>query len=353
MAELEEASSDGSRDMTAMLRRVTDLFIGLAPRCNDEQVDLFDDVFAQLTGQIETNALAELGRRLADCENAPPRLIQHLAGDERIAVAGPVLARSVRVTETDLVDIARRASQPHLMAISARHRLNESVTDVLVNRGDNKVLLSVATNAGARFSAPGFAGLVRRAERDEELASTVLERADIPPALFGRLLIQATEVVRQRLTARASPESRELIQQVLAKVAGEIADHVTPPLDLAGALRHVLAHCPGGKPQESDIQAFAMRGEFAELAAALSLTLSVPVDTVSRLMRVDDLGPMIILCKAADFRWSTARAVMVALPDAERIAPQKLVAAQHEFEQLSRESARKVVTAWEQRAWDD
>ena len=100
------------------------------------------------------------------------------------------------------------------------------------------------------------------------------------------------------------------------------------------------------------MQAFAMRGEFAELAAALSLTLSVPVDTVSRLMRVDDLGPMIILCKAADFQWSTARAIIEALPGAKRVVPRKLVAAQHDFEQLSRASARKVVNAWEQREDD-
>src|SRR5215470_4932449 len=120
MAELEQASSAGPRDKAAMLTRVADLFMGLAPRCNDEQIDLFDDVFAHLTGEIEISALAELGRRLADCDKAPPQLMQQLAGDERIAVAGPVLARSVRLTETDLVDIARRASQPHLMAISAR-----------------------------------------------------------------------------------------------------------------------------------------------------------------------------------------------------------------------------------------
>jgi uncharacterized protein (DUF2336 family) len=53
------------------------------------------------------------------------------------------------------------------MAISSRIQLNESVTNVLIDRGNSEVVRKLAINLGARFSETGFATLTRRAESDE------------------------------------------------------------------------------------------------------------------------------------------------------------------------------------------
>ena len=87
-----------------------------------------------------------------------------LASDDDITVAGPVLKLAPRLTEADLVDLAKTKSQAHLQAISARKVLGEAVTDVLVRRGDREVARSVADNRGARISETGFFRLVERAE---------------------------------------------------------------------------------------------------------------------------------------------------------------------------------------------
>ena len=94
----------GSSDRrTEILRRVTDLFLGNADDFNSEQIGLIDDVLAHLIRQIETTALAELGEKLAPVDNAPNGVIRTLARHDEIAVAGPVLAQSVQLTDRDLV----------------------------------------------------------------------------------------------------------------------------------------------------------------------------------------------------------------------------------------------------------
>jgi uncharacterized protein (DUF2336 family) len=75
--------------------------------------------------------------------------------DEHIEVAGPVLVRSARLADDDLIRIAERRSQQHLLAILGRASLGEAVTDVLVRRGDRDVAHAPAGNAGARFSEHG------------------------------------------------------------------------------------------------------------------------------------------------------------------------------------------------------
>src|SRR5262249_60110704 len=133
---------------------------------------------------IETKARAELPNQLAPVGNAPTQVVRRLARDDDIAVAGPLLKQSPRLAETDLVDIAQTKSQAHLLAISERPGIAEPVTDVLVRRGDQEVVRSVADNPEARISEGGFFTLVDRAEKDGVLAEKVGLRPDIPPRLF-------------------------------------------------------------------------------------------------------------------------------------------------------------------------
>src|SRR2546425_1413860 len=103
-----------------LLRRVTDLFLGGADNFSEDQILLFDDVMSRLISHIEETALAELSVRLAPVANAPVGVIRRLACDDDIVISGPVLEQSERLTDDDLVDIARSKSQEHLLKIAGR-----------------------------------------------------------------------------------------------------------------------------------------------------------------------------------------------------------------------------------------
>ena len=140
ICELESAVQSGSKsDRIDTLRRITNLFLATSERLNNDQIDVFDEVLGHLVKRMEARALKELSERLAPIENAPVGVIRALAHDDEIAVAGPVLTTSQRLTSDDLVQIANSKGQAHLLAISSRKRLDTVVTDVLVRRGDVQV----------------------------------------------------------------------------------------------------------------------------------------------------------------------------------------------------------------------
>jgi len=121
ITELEDAVSGGSSaKRVATLRRVTDLFLQDGGRLSDEQVQVFDEVLCFLIARVETRARAELAKRLAPIDYAPFEVIEHLAFDDEIAVAGDVLTNSSRLGTETLVKIASTKGQDHLLAISAR-----------------------------------------------------------------------------------------------------------------------------------------------------------------------------------------------------------------------------------------
>src|SRR5258708_39785627 len=108
IAELEEAVRGGSSaKRVSTLRQVTDLFLHDGERLSEDQVRVFDDVLCHLVARVETRVKAELSTRLAPLEYAPLGVIEQLAWDDEIAVAGTVLSSSTRLTTTTLVDIAR------------------------------------------------------------------------------------------------------------------------------------------------------------------------------------------------------------------------------------------------------
>src|SRR5260370_33408779 len=99
------------------LRRVTIFFLHEGARLNEDQIQVFDDVLCLLIARVESRAKAELAARLAPIDYAPFEVIQHLARDNEITVAGSVLANSSRLRTSDLVEIASTRSQDHLLAI--------------------------------------------------------------------------------------------------------------------------------------------------------------------------------------------------------------------------------------------
>src|SRR5271156_4844649 len=153
------ANQDLSR-RAEVLRRVTDLFVHGSGKFSEEQIELFDEVMSKLVENIELAARAALGDRLPLFPHAPGRVIRALAFDDAIEVAAPVLARSGRLDDATLAENARTKSQGHLLAISGRSVLSEPVTDILVNRGNHRVVASTVDNCGAKFSTSGMSTLV-------------------------------------------------------------------------------------------------------------------------------------------------------------------------------------------------
>jgi uncharacterized protein (DUF2336 family) len=349
ISELEDMLQRGSPEKCAdTLRRITTLFIGSANRFNEDHIGLFDDILCELVTEIETKARAELSRRLASIVNAPPALVRHLAHDDDISVAGPVIEQSERLEEDDLIDIAESKSQAHLQAISGRKGIGEAVTDVLVRRGDQEVARGVADNASARLSNDGFSALVNRAEKDGILAEKIGRRPDIPAHLFRELLMRATEVVQRRLLATAKPETQSEIRRVLANISKELNTN-NAPRDYTAAQRTVLALHQAGKLGENELADFAKSKKFEETVASLSALCGVPVEAVDRLTAGERPDPVLILCKAIGFGWPTVRAIIMARPSEKGTSNQALDVAYSNFERLSTSTAQRVVRFWQVR----
>jgi uncharacterized protein (DUF2336 family) len=342
IAELELAVKDGSPEHRAeTLRRVTDLFLNDADRLSDEQIEVFDDVLCLLVRRIETRALAELSKRLAPVDNAPVELIKHLAREDEILVARPVLTQSKRLTASDLVEIVQTKSQAHLLAISERDQLENSVTEVLLNRGNREVIVKLAANAGARFSDTGYSTLVGKAEADSQLAESVGLRLDIPLRLLHELLKRATDAVRSKILSLAPPQMQNEIRRVIADIADAVSGAAANEHDFTDAVRLVQSMHNGGTLDERALLDFANQRRFEEMTVALAQFCSAPLKTVSALMIGLRNDAVLIPCKAADLTWPTVEAILRNRHSNHNVSDQIIELARNDYVRLSVATAQR------------
>lgn len=310
--QLENAIS--SRDVArraAILGRVADLLVVNSGKFSEQHVELFDDVMTRLLDSVEEDARIRFADRLATLTDAPPKTIRHLALDDAIEIAGPVLRHSDRIDENTLIEVARMKGQDHLMAISGRKVLVEAVTDILVERGNQAVVARTAGNSGARFSELGISNLVRKAGSDGSLAMNVWSRTDIPRHNLVKLFADASESVRNEMVL-ADPRRAELIKAAVAEATDEIQSHTRiQSAEFSEARSHVEALHAAGELNEARLHAFASDGSFEKVTAALSLLCDLPIGVVERALAQNNTDQLLVMAKAIDLSWVTTVALLL------------------------------------------
>src|SRR5918993_589361 len=280
VGEVEDAVASGDPiKRVDTLRRMTSLFVEQAPNLKEAHVTVFDEVILRLARDLEFKARVELSERLAAVPNAPLKVVRDLAFDQDIKVAGPVLERSPRLEEDDLVAIAHDRGQDHLFALSRRATLSERITDILVDRGDQRVVRSVADNDGARFSERGFSQLMKRAREDEMLQGILKTRRDIPPRQL------------QELVAIAREKVRETLRSEYAEAADEVFDAAVDEFEDACAAIRQKAR--SGGLVEDDVVDWIRAGRMEEALAAVAHLAGIPVEMVARAYHAPHYDPLL------------------------------------------------------------
>lgn len=163
-----------------LLRRVTDLLVGDVEKYSDHQIAIFGDIMSRMIDNAEIPALVELSTRLAPLSRVPMNVITSLARNDNMAVAGPILECSSMLSDDTLLDIAMTKWPNQLAAVAGREGLTETITDLLIERGNADVMHKLISNHSARISEVGFVRLIGQAKTDKTIAAAIATRTDLP-----------------------------------------------------------------------------------------------------------------------------------------------------------------------------
>jgi uncharacterized protein (DUF2336 family) len=330
------------RERSRVLRQTADLFLSKPASYSEQQVKLFDSVMLQLLDHVDREVREYLSKRFAAVDYAPRGVVRHLANDDAIAVAGPVLQQSLCLDEEFLVGCARSKSQDHLAAMSLRPTVGHQLSDVLIERGNDQVLLNLAKNSGAKLSDHGYSLMVDRARDSQQLACAVFNRADIPREHMLALFKKASAAVRKELELEAGRKAEETFE--VLKLAGQRLQEATQEDSqrYASARLRIAELQQAGCLSEKEILAFARQGAFEEVVVAISKLCCLPAIETERLIVEETCDRLFIVSRAIGLSWPCVRQLLLMNSAAPR-SPEQLEHLMATYNVISPGSAAKTL----------
>lgn len=212
-----DRSATGRKALSAA---VTDLFSDAQGALSDRERTLMFEILHQLIRQCEESVRKMLSEKLSVRSDVPRGLALELGNDEA-EVAYPILANCGVLKDADLIEVIRNRTVQHQLAIAIRRQVSESVSDALVEAGDEAVIAKLLSNPNARISQQTMEYLVDESEKVDTFQEPILRREDLSPALAQRMFNWVSAALRQHILDNYEVDE-VVIDDILEKSAFEL-----------------------------------------------------------------------------------------------------------------------------------
>jgi uncharacterized protein (DUF2336 family) len=297
-----------SEKRLALLRSVADLYFARAIRPTLAEEYLFTEIANSVMRRLQPAQRPQVSEKLCESDRVPHELALTLASDANIAVARPILARSPVLTEADILRLAQASSDDHLEAIATRPSLSSRITDVLIDRGSNKVLRTVSGNAGAEVSETGLRRLVDRARHDDELCLSLADRGDLTPAVLEQL----EAIVCERAEQQGSDHAGDAIAALRARAQALISEELGKRrANISSTERIIAAIDAKTLSVDEGLTPLLDGGRLLDVATVVAHLLRFERNFIFQQIAAGDLNTVLLAFRALDVSFENLQATLL------------------------------------------
>ena len=296
----QETSSDGRRDL---LRRATDVFLAEGGDLSSEQMSMLDDVVESVASDLSAQVRAELSRKISAAPVPFTRTARRLAMDD-IEIAQPVLEYSRALTQSDLLDVIAQKSSDHMMAVTRRDDIGETVSNALVERGEDRVVASLLENRTAQISEQTYERVAARAESSAALQSPFVRRDGVPLHLLNDVYLKVEAGLRREILTKYEGVLPSELEAAFERSRNRVSKaYGALPDDFDTARREVDGMAMQGMLMPPALVSLLRQGPAKRTAfiCAFAKLADVNYELVDKLVATCDLDALAMLCRAADF----------------------------------------------------
>ncbi len=335
---------------SALVNAIGDLIDETERQFSAHELALMNDILKKLIHDVAGPIRKALAEKLAHAKSAPIEVIEILANDE-IDIAAAILQHSELLTDRALIDVIRKRTRSHRLAIAMRKHVSSGVCDALVEHKEPDVIKRLLENHGAEISHATLAYLVDQSATVDEFQEPLLRRNDLSPDLAKRMYVHVSAALRDFILASFNVDRAEL-DATLAQVTSEALERATAEnhVDAAQALADKLAQ---RQELTHDLVVQTLRrGEVPLFEAMMSQMTALPQDLACRLMYEEEADGFVIAARVSGFDRSTFTTLFLLLqrihPRGATDDPQQLRRGLELFDRLRPETARKVAARYMQ-----
>lgn len=298
----------------------------LAPNLSAEEQESVGGI---VTDILKTLANDQLGRvrkvlseELKSAENISPDVIERLARDEDLDVAGPVLEASPLLTDELLVEIIQSAPvQGALSAISRRIALGENVSDAIVETDDGAAITELLKNGGAQIREETLDDLIERADGKPDWHAPLVGRPTLSANSVRHLADFVTESLLTDLQNRddMDPDTARNLSATVRERLGDGEDSSSE-----GDESRVLDMFAEGTLDEKAIDAALSKGNRSFVVSALALRSGMSTQIIQKVVSMASPKGMVAVAWKSGLSMKLATQLQLRLA---RVAPDAVLKA--------------------------
>jgi uncharacterized protein (DUF2336 family) len=260
------------------------------------EMEYFGDIMGKLVFELEMKVRQHLAETLSGVGAAPHDLVKRLANDA-IEVARPVLMKSGILKDVDLIEIVKNCGQEHLLAVSKRTTVSETVVDALVEKGNDKVLGSLAGNSGASISRGAMEKMVARSEGSESIQEPLVKRADLPPDLVQKMFTFVSDALREHILATGVGIDPKQVEAMMAETKSWLGSDAMEG-EVTPAEKFILRKEQMNQLNPGMLVKLMRDGKIAEFVAGLARLAKIDVATARQTIFDPSGQRLAVVCKA-------------------------------------------------------
>lgn len=294
------ARASKSEDRRELLREVTDLFFESSGNRSERESALFDDVLQMVAAEMQDTVLSELANLFAGQADAPVGLMRDLA-NHSFEVAGPILRQSCVLDDQTLLQIVNYQSQQHIKAVAERPQVSETISEAIVQKGDDHALDALIRNDGAQISRTSMEVAVDRARRSTFLHDSVVHRRDLPLDLLNEMYFVVEAGLRDQIMQRNASVDPKTLDAALAKTRARMKRSVNEmTVESKNAMAFIQSKKNAGELNARLLVSLYREAKQAHFLYGLAEITGLDHHTVADLLERQDMDGLAMICRAAN-----------------------------------------------------
>jgi uncharacterized protein (DUF2336 family) len=274
---------------------VASLFRSQGDFLSERERMLMREILMRLTRDVEMAIRISLAEALADDENAPIDLILLLC-DDKIEVARPIILRSRKLTDNDILKFVSDSSTAHQTAYAERPNIGEPVTAALARMDAEPVLVALVRNSTARITNSTFEALIEKSKTIATMQEPLARRDDLPSPLATQMCGWVSDALKAYIV-----ESHRITPEALAQALGQALRSVNAVKNEASESSRKLVDklAAAGQLKAGFLLRVLHQGQLDMFEAAFAKIIDVDVPAIRRLLYENGPRPVALACRAA------------------------------------------------------
>lgn len=164
-----------------LAKRLADVICIPASQLTPQERHMAGDVLVELLRSADADIRKSVAKRLVMLNEAPRTILVILAKDD-IDIARYVLEESRSLTDSDLIQIARKVSGAHRAVIAKRRKISDAVVDALVEFLEEDVVEPLLRNKQAHFSETAIQRILTVSRSHQPYVELLVKRDELRPS---------------------------------------------------------------------------------------------------------------------------------------------------------------------------